>query len=326
MQYNNIMIMTKPRKGKSRSLDPEFITALKAGILTPFWERVKNDKTLCLEIRENYINIYYRGCSISKIAQNKDTKSYTYSFDEEYFKKETIKLPNENILEIDSAKAWINYFPTLKNIIDMSSKGGEREFQQLVVRENNDRNTGNSTDYYICDVEYTSARKNGRFDLIALKWLSKGAERKINKELKLAFIEKKYGDGAIGGEAGILKHIRDFTKFITKDADYLHEEMKEIFNLKLNLGLIKGCKKKIESIQSIKKYKPEVILLLANHDPEKTGLKKILLELIDSDDYKEFCKIAELKFAVASFMGYGLYEQGIYDLPTFLNRFEKFLR
>lgn len=310
-----------------RKLNPEFITALKDGILNPFLERVKKDKTLCLEIRENYLNIYYRGCSISKIAQNKDTKTYTYSFDEAYFKKETAKLPNKNIAKIEASKAWINCFPILKNIIDMSPKGGEREFQQLVVRENNDGDIGNSSDYFICDIEYALGKARGRFDLIAVKWRSKGEERKKNKNIGLAFIEMKYGDGAIGGEAGIKKHIRDFTQFLTENSDKIFDEMKNIYNTKIELGLMSGGKKKIESIQRIDKLnKPEIILLLANHDPEKSGLKTILKELKDSKEYEEFCEVAELKFSVSSFMGYGLYEEGLYDLDTFLSRFEKFLK
>ncbi len=319
--------MAKPNKEKMRSLNPEFIVALKDGILNPFLERVKKDKTLCLEIRENYLNIYYRGCSISKIEQNKDTNTYTYSFDEKYFKKGTIRLPNKNILEIEAAKAWVNCVPILKNIIDMSPKGGEREFQQLVVRENNDGDIGNSSDYFICDIEYALGKARGRFDLIAVKWRSKGEERKKNKNIGLAFIEMKYGDGAIGGEAGIKKHIRDFTQFLTENSDKILDEMKNIYNTKIELGLMSGGKKKIESIQRIDKLnKPEIILLLANHDPEKSGLKKILKELKDSKEYEEFCEVAELKFSVSSFMGYGLYEEGLYDLDTFLSRFEKFLK
>ena len=47
-----------------------------------FCEAVKKDHTLCLEIRENYINIYYRGGCLLKLEEN-DGK-YRASFDRRY--------------------------------------------------------------------------------------------------------------------------------------------------------------------------------------------------------------------------------------------------
>lgn len=53
---------------KLRALDEVFIKDLQVGKLKDFLERVKKDDTLCLEIRDNYINIYYRGGSLFKIS------------------------------------------------------------------------------------------------------------------------------------------------------------------------------------------------------------------------------------------------------------------
>jgi len=44
-----------------RGLSDKFMAALTGGVLTPLLDRVKADSTLCLEIREDYLNIYYRG-------------------------------------------------------------------------------------------------------------------------------------------------------------------------------------------------------------------------------------------------------------------------
>ena len=46
------------------------------------------------------------------------------------------------------------------------NRSDEREFQQLMVRDNNFGSIANSTDYYVCDIEYDS--DNGRFDMIAV--------------------------------------------------------------------------------------------------------------------------------------------------------------
>ena len=44
-----------------RRLSDHFIADLKVEILKALLDRVKADPTLCLEIRDEYINIYYRG-------------------------------------------------------------------------------------------------------------------------------------------------------------------------------------------------------------------------------------------------------------------------
>lgn len=43
------------------ALSEEFIKDLQQGLLKNLLEEVKKDDNLCLAIRENYINIYYRG-------------------------------------------------------------------------------------------------------------------------------------------------------------------------------------------------------------------------------------------------------------------------
>ena len=45
---------------------------LKSGLLQPVWNLVKLDSTICLEIRKNYVNIYYRGGNILKIKEYKN--------------------------------------------------------------------------------------------------------------------------------------------------------------------------------------------------------------------------------------------------------------
>jgi hypothetical protein len=72
-----------------RGLSTTFITDLSGGLLNPILERVKNDSTLCLEIREGYINIYYRGGNIIEIREKKLGKYYA-SFDVKYISIITI--------------------------------------------------------------------------------------------------------------------------------------------------------------------------------------------------------------------------------------------
>jgi len=76
----------------------------------------------------------------------------------------------------------------------------EREYQQLVERENNDRKDSN---YYIADIEYTET--DSRFDMIAVH----RKDRSDYTKIKLAIIEMKYGEKAISFDKDIIS-LADF--------------------------------------------------------------------------------------------------------------------
>jgi hypothetical protein len=275
---------------------------------------VQRDSTLCLEIRKNYGNIYYRGGNILKIEEKGD--SFNASFDRKYLVEYSTRVPKELptlLAASDDVKKWIDVMPFLKHEMDLwfgKHPKNEREFQQLMLQENNFGKLAKSTDYFICDIEY--ANLNGRFDLIAVHWPSSPVSRKNNKSLGLAFIEMKYLDNALTGNAGLKKHIEDINSFLGErdNLSNIKDEMKKVFNQKLELGLINNQK----PIESFSDDKPEYILALVNHDPASSILKAELQTLPP-------CPNVELKFAASSFMGYGLYDQGIYTLDAFLKRF-----
>jgi hypothetical protein len=285
-----------------------------SGLLGQILDLVKLDSTLCLEIRENYINIYYRGGNIIRIGE--DGGVFKASFDRKYLNENSTKVPGliETLNNVDDVEVWLNTIPFLKHEMDLwfgyHSKD-EREFQQLMLRENNFGNSAKGTDYFICDIEY--ANHTGRFDLVAVKWPSTSVHRKNNKDLRLAFVEMKYLDNALTGNAGLCKHIEDINTFLAKDdnLENIKEEMKLIFNQKLELGLINNQK----PIESFSNEKPEFILALINHDPASSILRNELNKLPD-------CPNAEIKIATSNFMGHGLYSQGIYSIDEFLNKFE----
>ena len=297
-----------------RYLAKSFIENLKFGLLAPILSLTKLDFTLCLELREKYINIYYRGGNIIKIEENQGV--FKASFDRKYLDKDLTKVPDlPNILnDTEDVIVWVNAIPLLKHEMDMwfgRHPKNEREFQQLLLRENNFGNSAKGTDYFICDIEY--ANHTGRFDLIAVQWPSSSVHRKNNKNLRLSFIEMKYLDNALTGKAGLSKHIEDINTFLSKNENLenIKEEMKLLFNQKLDLGLINNQK----SIESFSKDNPEFILALINHDPESSMLRNEFQKFPD-------CPNAEIKVATSNFMGYGLYSQNIYSLDEFLRKFE----
>ena len=297
-----------------RGLTNNFIRQLRTGFLVQVLDLVKLDSTLCFEIRENYINVYYRGGNIIRIGE--DGGVFKASFDRKYLDENLTKVPDlpGTLNNADDVNVWLKAFPFLKHEMDLwfgHHPKNEREFQQLMLRENNFGNSAKGTDYFICDIEY--ANHTGRFDLIAVQWPSSSVHRKNNRNLRLAFIELKYLDNALTGTAGLCKHVEDINIFLSKteNLENIKEEMKLIFNQKLDLGLINNQK----SIESFSEAKPEFILALINHDPESSILGNEFQKLPD-------CPNAEIKVATSNFMGYGLYSQNIYSLDDFLRKFE----
>ena len=156
------------------------------GKLHPLLERVLEDDTLSLEFRgegfsdaeanvsyKDGANVYYRGGSLFYIEKKGD--DYILRFNTKYCKDTGIVLPMNPSL--DYAVKNVSLYKEAMNFWFTAHPKYEREFQQIVVRENNGHNKiSHATDYYINDVEY--CYKDARFDMIAVKWLSKGHARK----------------------------------------------------------------------------------------------------------------------------------------------------
>lgn len=308
---------------QGRGLSPYFMDALMYNTgpgLNPFLRTVLNDETLCLEIRENSINIYYRGGNLIRIDEQKE--NFLAFFGRKYIiNPEQTKLsPEISAQEIKDGRdveLWVGSIPFLKYEMDRwlhIHPKDEREFQQVIVRENNFGNLAKATDYFICDIEYDT--ECGRFDLIAVRWPSSGENRKRNSNLGMAFIEMKYMDKSMVHSSGILTHICDLEKYFRKTQDYfaqLKQEMKRVFNQKLTLGLINNQK----PIEAFDEDAPDLILVLANHDPDSRILINELLKIRSIIPTLPF----KIKFAVGNFMGYGLYQNCIFEYEEFMNRF-----
>ncbi len=317
--YKFIMMASGGRY-KMRGLSKKFMADLMKpeGKLNPILTRVRKDQTLMLAIRDGYINIYYRGGNILKITEHREGFYQTY-FDDQ-FNKTGKNIPNSPtiITSQDDAQKWVASFAERRNIMDeyFSHYGkAEREFQQLVARENNNSSISNETEYFVSDIEVTVPRL-ARFDIIAIRWLA--SQRKSGNKCKAALIEMKYGDSALGGDAGILKHLKDMDTLISDTERYaeLLETMENQFNQLDKLELLKFNKgtsnAKVElNVANL----PEVIFIIANHNPRSSILESILSDP-EIDTYNQ-SELFDLRFYVASFAGYGLYANCMRTLAEF---------
>ena len=285
---------------------------LKSGKLKEILLYVHRDDTLDMEIRENAVNIYYRGGNVLGINEN-GNNTYAFWFDLNYRSSHNAVL-NNYLADLN----WEQYFPVMKQSMDYYftniKRNEEKEYQQLVVRENNYSSIANGTDYFIIDIEYDN-HANARFDLVAVEWPSSSSHRKLSKEFKpkLVVIEMKYGDGSLSGTAGMKKHLDDFNLFISDSSafQYFKEEMLGIFSQKRELGLI-PCLSAAENSNPIIEFAPtvELAFLIANHDPASTKLKTELAS----------CGAISAKFITSNFMGYGIYNESIFDIKDFYKK------
>ncbi len=315
------------------SLSDSFLEALIQGHLTPIRWLASTDATLSPEIREDTLSLYYRGGRILKCQRT--TNSYKADFDNSYcnYLSEGSALvgqiddrPCTLNTEHDVAR-WIEIVPYLKAAMDnwftMGNRNLESEYQQLLVRENN-IDLCKSTDYFICDTERVEefddngTKYKARFDFVGVHWPSNGPSRRNTSDLGFVIGEMKYGDGAVAGHKGLVDHLRAVQQFL-EDRNRLcalKDAMRISFNQKRRLKFIRNqndiCT--FESSDSA----PMWLLVIANHDPEASRLKDELAELSKDDDSS-----VRIRVAVSNFMGYGLYDQGVYNIDDFLRRFNK---
>jgi hypothetical protein len=294
-----------------RGLSPEFLADLQTGLLAPLRERVIRDLTLCLELRDNYINIYYRGGSLMKVSSA--YSGYSAFFDEKYFAGVSLPfpMPAARLDQPEDVATWLSALPWLKQAMDLWQPGEEREVQQLLLRDNNFGGCARSTDYYVCDIEYAS--RNGRFDLVAVHWPSTPSARKKAEGRRLVLGEVKVGDGVLDGTAGLHAHINDVNEHLAvpETLEGLELEMLRVFNEKRALGLI-DCDKDLASFSA---EPPLLLLVLVNHDPDKSRLRELLRSLPPSPH-------AELRLATGGLLGYGLYDPAIHTIDQALARFQ----
>ncbi len=129
----------------------------------------------------------------------------------------------------------------------------------------------------------------------------------------------KFGDSALGGSAGLRKHLKDFADFVNDEKRYktLVNTMSSQFDQMRELGLIRFGANGNEYIAiPDENARPEVIFLIANHNPDSSILSTLLDELRDDDDYVKSLPF-DLRFFVANFAGYGLHEKSMLTLAEF---------
>lgn len=310
---------------QTRGLSNEFREHLRSGHLRPLLNRVYGDATLDMEIREQAVNIYYRGGSLLKVAPvPRKPSMYTFTFDSNYSPDKTatdLGLPSPTVHSATDATAWVESIPRLKDTMDLwfgKHPKDERALQQMVVWENNDSPWAGGTDWFIVDIEYDN-HQGARFDLVGLCWESSASPRKLAKDYRprLTILEMKTGDGALTGKAGVEAHLRQLHQFLG-DAGRVQsfkQEMLAVFAQKRELGLIRSLRSNKNAVRALND-EIDVVFLIAGHDPASGKLDRIL-DVLQRDGATAIPG-ARLSLCRANFMGYGLYRENVRDIAEFL--------
>jgi len=226
-----------------RHIDERFIKDLLCGELQYFLDKVKNNRdTLSLEIRDGYINIYYKGGNLLKITQKKN--GYSFHFDAKYCKHKDNEVNFEilNNLQRNDIESYKKFFTLMMQEMDSwfeKHSKPERDYQHQLLVHNSE----------IVDIEY-QVGKCMRLDMLYF----------VNN--KLFVVENKYGTGAIGGGAGLSKHYIDICK-VLNDSELLDEMLDSVCHIsqaKKALGLRDSVIGRTD-INSV-----EILFLLANYN------------------------------------------------------------
>ena len=209
-----------------RKLSDKFFECLKFGFLSGLTEIVKSDPHLNLEIRDSYINIYFKGNSLLKLTQTK-APNYKAEIHKKFL--EGLAFPLD--FSENNIGQFISSVPLLKeNIIKYGKRSLEVEYEQMIIRANNFESHNNS-EYFIVDRQYTT--KEGRFDLTGIFWDRK--KRRSNQEVPVCLMEIKF---ALNSD---IKEVHDqlacYYESIKSHAVEIASEMQVVFRQKIELGL-----------------------------------------------------------------------------------------
>jgi hypothetical protein len=219
-----------------RKLSENFIQELKSGQFKNLLSQVISDSDLDMQIRNNYVNIYYKGNSILKLDEK-----HNYSIHDKFVNNTTINKAcafdtNQYLRELHKIKENVNGVKSKKPTLEI-------EYEQLIIRSNNSVNS----EIFITDRQFAD-KENGediRFDLTGFTW---EGTRKRGQSVPLTFIEVKYGlNNDIQNLASQLE--RYYNKVRTK-IDEIAEETHELIKIKADLGLF-GYKEP-EALKSLK--------------------------------------------------------------------------
>jgi hypothetical protein len=276
-----------------RKLSNNFLERLKSGDLLPITESVIHDPDLVLDIRDGYINIYFKGNSLLKLTEITPTK-YKADIHEKFLVGVDLNLDFTK----NTVKNFVNAIPLIKqNIAYYGKRSIEIEYEQLIVRANNDEQRNNS-EYFIVDRQYSV--KEGRFDLTGIFWDSK--HRMKHQEVPVCLIENKFSLNS--DIKDVHNQLQKYYDAVKPKAASIAEEMQTLFRQKLELGLYKQPANRVAAMKT----------LTFSKEIEKFQFIVVFVDYNPKSSLMDLTKLAELPFAnqvKVFFTGFAMWKQNV---------------
>jgi len=280
-----------------RKLSESFMANLKQGSLAGITQRVIKDKDLDLQIRDSYLNVYYKGNSLLKLSE---ASSERYKV--EIHRKFLGNLVIPDLVSQETVADFLSKIPYLKeNIIRHGKSSLEIEYEQLIIRANN-QELRNNSEYFIVDRQYTTAGRD-RFDLTGIFWDRE--RRRKGQEVEPCFMEVKF---ALNTDIGkVHQQLARYYKAIKGNASNIAQEAETIFRQKLELGLYDQTQNRIEAMKTLSFSRDidqfQFILILVDYNRYSSQLNlKNLAKLPFANQVKIF------------FSGFAMWQQNLKSL------------
>jgi hypothetical protein len=237
------------------------MACLASGHLTQLIQTVRQDYDLNLEIRDGFLNIYFKGHSLLKLSEGKRER-YTVAV----HKKFTHDLDLPQVLDNQRAvEKFVNCIPKLKQNILQNGKGSlEIEYEQMIIRANNYEPRNNS-EYFIVDRQYTV--DVGRFDLTGFYW-DRRARRK-GQEVSPCLMEVKFALNQDIRE--VHEQLVRYYNALRPIASQFAEEQEMMLRQKLALGLYCQSQDRLDAMKTLVFSRDiaqfQFILILVDYNP-----------------------------------------------------------
>lgn len=246
-----------------RKLSPTFIHDLKDGFLNHLVAAVREDKDLNLEIRDSYLNIYYKGSSLLKLIE-RPGRVYCVEIHQK-FRGDT---SFSDITDEKGAKDFVGRIPELKkNIVQYGGALLELEYEQMIIRSNN-REPRNTNEYFVVDRQY--AIGSARFDLTGIYWPREN--RRAGQVVKPCLMEVKFALNTDIRE--VHDQVRRYYVAIQAQAEKIAAEIEGIFHQKLDLGLYQQSQDRLAAMRTLtvanKIEDFQFVLILVDYNPSST--------------------------------------------------------
>ncbi len=230
-----------------RGLSDEFMQDLLSGCLAALHDAIRSDRDLLLEIREDTLNVYFKGHSL--LRMNRTARGYSVGLHPKF------QVPTIQGLGCLKDKAdatqFVQAIPEIKKlIVAHRNSGNEIEYEQMLIRSNNGEARLN-TEYFVVDRQVITADRQGRFDLLAIYW--PGQHRRAGQTVPLALLELKFSLNNDIKE--IHEQLGKYYHSVKKDMPTLAAEAERILQQKIDLGLMAGTPGQLKALKSLRVHR-----------------------------------------------------------------------